>query len=414
MITFTLLFENRVNFLKQYFYDSFRKAGMNTSRAGYEALWKATVDSDPTRKKIYLQWIINQITHKNISERLKFEDLYKVTERLEIFERRKNLLSPREKDINSYKTYRDFIETVEEKLENSRTGKEAKQEEWDNALKNSNIIYKGSEGMVVSPKTEKASCILGRGTEWCTAAAKSVNYFNSYNREGPLYIIITKDDRKFQIHFESGYEGFMDERDMFVDPDKFHSKYPWVFGKVFKESQLVSLIKKTYGNSFNLYPSKIITDKMIKAIISNKNDFDYLWSSLAEKDINPENYFEEIIKQHSIDDIVEFLEWEAIFKSQKMLKILVDYDLLSYPEFFSIGKFLYSASPDKVNKYLPLYIKIIDKKGKSTQVDFWSYISKNLGYFNSDQAIMVISPKTEQAILKFVPDNMKYLFNFKF
>ena len=65
---------------------------------------------------------------------------------------------------------------------------------------------------VIIPKTEESACLYGTGTKWCTTAEKD-NKFDSYNKQGDLYIILTKidgKDRKFQFHYES--DSFMDER----------------------------------------------------------------------------------------------------------------------------------------------------------------------------------------------------------
>ena len=38
-------------------------------------------------------------------------------------------------------------------------------------------------------KDQEASCYIGQGTRWCTAASKSTNYFSEYNANGPLLVI---------------------------------------------------------------------------------------------------------------------------------------------------------------------------------------------------------------------------------
>lgn len=53
---------------------------------------------------------------------------------------------------------------------------------------------------VYEPHSEGASCKLGRGTEWCTAATKSENMFNKYINDGvKLYYIHTRHDGKFAV-----------------------------------------------------------------------------------------------------------------------------------------------------------------------------------------------------------------------
>ena len=54
---------------------------------------------------------------------------------------------------------------------------------------------------VYIPRTEGASCKLGAGTKWCTAATKSQNMFNKYTKQDgvTLYYIHTKHDGKYAV-----------------------------------------------------------------------------------------------------------------------------------------------------------------------------------------------------------------------
>jgi hypothetical protein len=76
-------------------------------------------------------------------------------------------------------------------------------------------VYKDSTVRVIQPLNEAASCFWGKGTRWCTAATSGNNYFDTYNRDGPIYILLpTKplhNGEKYQFHFQSMQ--FMDEKD---------------------------------------------------------------------------------------------------------------------------------------------------------------------------------------------------------
>jgi hypothetical protein len=43
---------------------------------------------------------------------------------------------------------------------------------------------------LINPQDEQAACYYGQGTRWCTAATRGTNLFDSYNSEGPLYILL--------------------------------------------------------------------------------------------------------------------------------------------------------------------------------------------------------------------------------
>lgn len=76
------------------------------------------------------------------------------------------------------------------------------------------VKYNGESWFIVHPKTEKAAAYLGVNTEWCTTWGKyCLNprykdrspHFRTYNPQGPLYIIVNKENEsdKYQLHFPS-------------------------------------------------------------------------------------------------------------------------------------------------------------------------------------------------------------------
>lgn len=100
-----------------------------------------------------------------------------------------------------------------------QTGGSSKDVERDVLKKESTIIFENSEWLVTIPKTQRASCILGRGSSWCTAVdpEKHRNMFDTYNRDGELIIFKNKRNEKemYQIHVES--ESIMDIYDNHVN-----------------------------------------------------------------------------------------------------------------------------------------------------------------------------------------------------
>ena len=72
-------------------------------------------------------------------------------------------------------------------------------------------IFESDKLLVIQPLTKRAAIKYGSGNKWCNAGKKN-NMFDNYNKDGPIYIIVTKqDNKKYQLHFESGQ--FMDEKD---------------------------------------------------------------------------------------------------------------------------------------------------------------------------------------------------------
>jgi hypothetical protein len=94
-------------------------------------------------------------------------------------------------------------------------------------------LMNGDEWYIFHPKTEKGSCYLGVNTQWCTTYGpyslnpsyrERDNYFNNYNKQGPLYIMINKknENSKYQFHFNS--KQYMDPADRQISTGDFLSE----------------------------------------------------------------------------------------------------------------------------------------------------------------------------------------------
>lgn len=92
------------------------------------------------------------------------------------------------------------------------------------------LLLNGDEWIIYQPRTERAACYLGYNTEWCTTWGPlslndkhkdRSNRFQSYAKDGPLYIMINKKipDYKFQFHFESNQ--YMDKEDRRINTKEF-------------------------------------------------------------------------------------------------------------------------------------------------------------------------------------------------
>uniref|UniRef100_A0A6C0JR58 Ankyrin repeat protein n=1 Tax=viral metagenome TaxID=1070528 RepID=A0A6C0JR58_9ZZZZ len=101
-------------------------------------------------------------------------------------------------------------------------------QETEQVREDTEKVFETDEVVIYHPKTEAASCYYGQGTQWCTAAARADNMFNTYNEKGPLYIIIPKNPEvkgeKFQMHVESNQ--LMDVNDVEFSIDTLLEDYP--------------------------------------------------------------------------------------------------------------------------------------------------------------------------------------------
>lgn len=178
-------------------------------------------NNDPTPNNQYTPWIAREYIKGNIR---RLEDLSRIRNSLELYHKYKNTRQFKElfqynvdfKDI--MKLEASQIEGIAEKLDafiakdNKKELDKGKAEE----------VYQDGDVRVIVPLDEKAACYYGQGTRWCTAATQGQNYFEHYNSQGSLYIIIPKKPRypgeKYQLHVYE--EQFMDEKDDPVGPSE--------------------------------------------------------------------------------------------------------------------------------------------------------------------------------------------------
>lgn len=190
-----------------------------------------------------VQWLTNMY----VKGQYKLEDISRIKNDIKLFNRIKPQLPSEKRDLNRFKSLIDLYDAIRpyEQQEPVSKKKQAKGERQHLfAGGDAKRIYQDQYITVDIPKTEEASCILGKGTKWCTAATQSNNEFKNYNEEGPLYIISTKDGHKYQFHFET--DTFMDELDQEVDLKELVSKYPTLkdaFDKIAKKHNFLPLIK---------------------------------------------------------------------------------------------------------------------------------------------------------------------------
>ena len=234
-------------------------------------------DNDQTEvKKVgaYTQWIIKKYMELQqeadkeyaygspdwgvVLERLQatfMEDLYKVTEDLQKFNRFKSQIPKEKRDINRLASADELYELTKEfSLEKATTTKA------ERVLQDAELVYDGSNWEILIPKSREAACHFGSNTRWCTAGSSN-NYYDHYSKQGPLYIIVNKKDPadKYQFHFES--DQYMDKEDRSV------SKYIGIYGlDEFMESLPADLVRFDfeqgggYGNQQKL-PGRPLPEK---------------------------------------------------------------------------------------------------------------------------------------------------------
>ncbi|MDD5651693.1 MAG: hypothetical protein PHF86_14960 [Candidatus Nanoarchaeia archaeon] len=360
------------------------------------------VELDPTSKgqeKVgkYVDWIIkNKLFDKKPEE---MKDL------LSKYEKFKSKLEINQRDINKLK-YEDVVGAIDTLIQKgalvSQTDKE--KERKKQAEKEAEMAYQDDDVIVIIPKTMFASQYFGAGSDWCTARQDDKScMFDSYDRDGTLYIVKDKhDNKKYQLYVEDEnkkYE-YRDSANKSIDPFHIFSEYrdfmEWLEEKEFPNQGKLTEEQRDgiARNILNGLDIEDITDEEERdAIDMIKTAFSGYEEMYEDGDANVENM------ESAIEDITR--EWDYYFEavmdilqskygidsSAKENKLLLipyigelqdlEYDLRHERDNYSIDSF----DPDKIHdfqwKYLSdmeldkmidsLDINFEDKEGLSTE-----------------------------------------------
>lgn len=260
---------------------------------------------DPSPNNIYTPWLARMYVNGG----LKMEDMNRGNI-LGIYDigKRRRMIRPEHMDINSFKTYKQFEDTMFAKYDLTSIENSEKKEEQGVAEK----VYEDSEVLVIVPKDEAAACRYGRGTRWCTAATRGENYFNAYNRRGKLYILIPKnpehDGEKYQLHFEDA--AFMDEND---DPIQLQ----WLFLKRFKDKKLLDFfltIVKSPDIRWNIF---FIDDNILAEALQSLGDLamNKVYDVLTEWETDDHEYYRYLRNQGYVDEDGD-IDWDKVAEAQ--------------------------------------------------------------------------------------------------
>lgn len=175
-----------------------------------EALILKLEEVDPTKKSIYVDWMIREY----LAGRVRYiEDFGKLISPLKQFEALKPKLPVDERDIGQYR-FDDLFDLVDKHADtDTRSNNQVEKDEEAQMYEEgeATLLRNDAEWKIVVPHVEEASVYFGRNTKWCTAG-KDWNQFDNYNDQGPLYIVLHKPtNRRWQLHVASGQ--FMDEQD---------------------------------------------------------------------------------------------------------------------------------------------------------------------------------------------------------
>lgn len=163
--------------------------------------------------KAYFEWVYNLIKKGDID----IENLSEVKPLLDSYDSFKRNLPQDKRNIKNFHSFSEFKEYMESLSDDDTTSKKQKQ---TNIKKNEvERVYEDDEYLVMIPKTQRAACLIGKGTQWCTSADED-NKFNFYSGFGDLYVVVDKNtNEKYQFHIEQ--KEYKDETDNDIDIMRF-------------------------------------------------------------------------------------------------------------------------------------------------------------------------------------------------
>lgn len=258
------------------------------------------------------------------------EDLFKLTEQLEYYERAKQYLPQEKRDINKLTPsdlqdiYANF-KLPEKKLKDIEK-KEARKTREGFKHAGGKIVHEGNDWVVIKIEgnntTSKDAAIYYGGykdyqndeSNWCTSSP-NLDYFSSYINRGPLYVIFPQDDKgevgkrtglpkeRYQFHF--GDKMYMDRHDKRVDIADFLSDKAPELKDLFRNELLSATsgfggkgeatdeIKINYPSSIADYIKLYGFDDIFKNIPKTTKTFIFTNTSKSPVDIKlPKEFFQ--------------------------------------------------------------------------------------------------------------------------
>ena len=196
--------------------------------------------ADPTRNKEYTQGLAKLYANGGLKMEDASSTLADYLTKFHKLKVKRMIPSPRN-DFLRYTSVGDFMSVVDEYPDPDADTKQVnKGKAWE--------YYSDEDVRIVVPETEEAACYYGQGTRWCTAA-KGNNMFDTYNEDGPMYIILPKHPKhtgeKYQLHFESMQ--FMDEKDHNISVAALVERFPGLtkaFEKQGKDFGIISFLTR--------------------------------------------------------------------------------------------------------------------------------------------------------------------------
>ena len=274
---------------------------------------------DPTKTKTYVPWLLRSWVNepKGRMEDMNRGDLLGLYQSA----KNRNIIRPEHRDINKFKTYGEFENTIRSSYSEEDLMSDAERKQREQAAKGqAEQVYEDPTVRVIHPQDEAAACYYGQGTQWCTAATRGNNMFDRYNRNGPMFIFIPKNPQyegeKYQVHLSSGQ--LMNEQDSEVTPDELRERFP-NFSEIIKKldpENADSIVEFADPKLLKRLADEILdyaNEKMWDIIYDWESEDDY-WRDYQAKEAKKKGYVDsegnvDWDQVHEDDDLNDYLAW---------------------------------------------------------------------------------------------------------
>ena len=181
---------------------------------------------DPSGNNKYLDWM-TKIWMGHTKELPTDEEILNLVKNFH-----QNLSRIKNKDINSYTSFKELGVVVDEAVRKAYTKK---------AKKNVIKVFENDDILVLAPLSIEASCKYGAGTKWCIAATNNQMvgnpHFESYTKHSSFYFLInkkmTKEENPREYKYALQWKRSGDEFTWWDAQDDSHSVAPnWVTDEV--------------------------------------------------------------------------------------------------------------------------------------------------------------------------------------
>ena len=185
----------------------------------------------------------------------------------------KNRLKSPENDIY-YWLKKDIVELEDRVNEIENTVSKTKQKEIEKT-EGAELVVEGNGWKVYRIDTYEASCLYGKGTQWCTASKETSSHFNRYKEEGVVLYYFIRNNEKYALALYpkmigafNSY-GIKTNYEIYDSKDNLLNNSPKELQKVKSELPEIPGIKLT----FEILPTKIENGVLVKVYPYNQGEF---------------------------------------------------------------------------------------------------------------------------------------------